>query len=127
MHALAGVLRRIMDGKVPPAARGLLACATLIAIEKPNSTTPRPIGLTTAFRRTAASWYSRVRKADVITALGPTQLGASPNGREVGITGIRAYLHANPTHVCLKLDIKNAFNCMHRNKMTNSVAKGAPS
>ena len=60
--------------------------------------------------------------------LRPKQLGYGiPRGAEAAVHATRIYLHnLQPQHLILKLDFRNAFNCLHRDKMLAAVREMVP-
>ena len=60
--------------------------------------------------------------------LAPLQLGYGTScGAEAAAHAARSYLqHAQADRLLLKLDFKNAFNCLRRDKMLEAVQKVAP-
>ena len=60
--------------------------------------------------------------------LAPQQLGCEiPLGCEAAVHAARLYLHNLPSdHLLLKLDVKNAFNCLHRERMLSAVRMSTP-
>ena len=62
------------------------------------------------------------------SGLAPQQLGCGvPLGCEAAAHATRLYLHnMSPGHLLLKLDFKNAFNTLRRDKMLESVKEYAP-
>ena len=62
------------------------------------------------------------------TTLALIQLGfGTPNGAEAAVHSARIYLdHLLPDHVMLKIDFKNAFNYVRRDKMLEMVIQHVP-
>ena len=60
--------------------------------------------------------------------LGPRQLGYGiSHGAEAAVHATQIYLHnLQPQHLILKLDFRNAFNCLHRDKMLTVVRERVP-
>ena len=60
--------------------------------------------------------------------LAPLQLGYNtPMGSEAAVHAARTYLHQiQPGHLLLKVDFKNTFNCIRRDKMLEAVLSEAP-
>lgn len=71
---------------------------------------------------------SGIVRADMSALLAPCQLGFGVKGGvEAAIHSARRYLHhLTPGHAVLKLDFKNAFNLVRRDKMLNAVRDLAP-
>ena len=60
--------------------------------------------------------------------LAPQQLGCGvPHGGKAAAHAARQYLNnMSPSYLLLKLDFKNAFNCLRRDKMLAAVKDSAP-
>ena len=60
--------------------------------------------------------------------LAPLLLGyGTPHGSEAAVHAARIYLQNLPNdHLLLKLDFKNAFNCLHRDRMLTVVGEMVP-
>ncbi len=54
--------------------------------------------------------------------LRPLRLGfGTPYGCEAAVHAARLHLHSSPGSIMVKLDFKNAFNCLRRDKMLTAV------
>ena len=64
----------------------------------------------------------------MIAFLAPLQLGyGTPHGLEAAAHAARVYLHNLPSdHLLLKLDFKNAFNCLRRDRNLTVVREKVP-
>ena len=63
-----------------------------------------------------------------LTSCAPLQLDyGTPLGAEAAVHAARRFLHnLQPDHLILKLDFKNAFNSIRRDKMLAAVRERAP-
>lgn len=87
----------------------------------------RPIAVGLTLRRLIAKCLSR----DLVESMGdllcPLQLGfGTPGGSEAAVHAARLYLHFAPDKLMVKLDFKNAFNSLRRDKMLAAVLDLAP-
>ena len=88
----------------------------------------RPIAVGCTLRRLAAKCAgNRVMQA-MGALLAPYQLGYGvPLGAEAAVHATRVFLqNLQPGHLILKLDFRNAFNCLRRDKMIKAVGKLVP-
>ena len=62
------------------------------------------------------------------TVLAPHQLGYGvPRGAEAAVHAARLFLHdLEPEQLILKLNFRNAFNCLHQDKMITAVEEPVP-
>ena len=101
--------------------------ANLIALQKKDGGV-RPIAVGCTLRRLVA----KVAGGKVMDAMGsllaPRQLGYGvKGGAEATVHAARTYLHSSdPSNALLKLDFKNAFNSIRRDKMLEAVQRLAP-
>ena len=101
--------------------------ASLVALEKKDGGV-RPIAVGCTLRRLAAKTSSNHIMNAMGALLAPRQLGyGTPHGAEAVVHAARLYLdNLQPNEVILKLDFKNAFNTIRRDKMLKSVRSLAP-
>ena len=88
----------------------------------------RPIAVGCTLRHLAAKCVrNRVMQA-MGALLTPHQLGYGvPLGTEAAVHATRVFLqNLHPGHLILKLDFRNAFNCLRRNEMIKAVGKPVP-
>ena len=88
----------------------------------------RPIAVGCTLRRLAAKVASNKALEDTATLLAPHQLGYGvKGGAEAAVHSARLFLrNLKPDQALLKLDFKNAFNSVRRDKMLSSVLDLAP-
>ena len=113
-------------GNVPTEVRKIMFGANLTALTKPCGGI-RPIAVGLAFRRLASKiLMKQLYKTKCESLFRPHQLGVgTPKGAESGAHAIRAYVE-NPkimNKVVLKIDYKNAFNCISRKVIMEKVKK----
>eukprot|EP00731_Ephydatia_muelleri_P031243 Em0022g757a len=89
----------------------------------------RPIAVGCTLRRLAAKVASGKVMVEMATLLSPRQLGYGVSqGAEAAVYAARFYLRKiGSSKVLLKLDFRNAFNSIRRDKMLEAVQRLAPS
>ena len=127
LKALTEFINFTLEGKVAPFARHFFFGASLTALTKTYGGV-RPIAVGCTLRRLAAKCASNSVKQAMVALLVPHQLGYStPLGAEAAVHASRIYLrNMQEHHLLLKLDFKNAFNCLRRDKMLAAVSEKAP-
>ena len=127
LRALTSIINLILEGKMPPSTRPSFFGVTLVALEKKGGGI-RPIAVGYTLRRFAAKTASTQVMHDMGALLAPHQLGYGiPLGAEATVHAARIYLYnLQPDNVLLKLDFRNAFNCIGWDKMLKSVEELAP-
>lgn len=96
-----------------------------VAIKKPNGK-PRPIGIGSIFIGIATTLILRSEetKAEVSAAVGPFQLGVNVSGGVEAVPNIiRAFFINQPHGAVAKLDVKNAFNSVRREKVLEAMER----
>ena len=88
----------------------------------------RPIAVGNTLRRLAAKVVLSPVTAEIREQVQPTQLGVgTPGGCEAALRATRAYMEqATSPKVLLKIDLKNAFNTLPRNKILTAVRGNIP-
>jgi hypothetical protein len=129
LSSLAAVGNLMLHGDVPPAIRPTLYGANLHAFRKKDGGL-RPIAVGITLRRLIAKIVS-TRSRFLNTKLNPIQLGfATKGGSEAAIHAARSFVEHNVTSpvtkAFLKLDIKNAFNSLDRNKVLEAASRDMP-
>ena len=101
--------------------------ASLIALNKKGGGI-RPITVGSTFHRLVAKVASWAVKSEMSALLAPYQLGFGVKGGvEAAIHAARCYLqHLTPGQAVIKLDFKNTFNSVRRDKMLDAVLDLAP-
>ena len=127
LWALTSFVNLVLSGKTPPPVRPTFFGASLIALRKKDGGI-RPIAVGHTLRRLAAKCIGSTVQQSMGAYLAPLQLGyGTPSGAEAAAHAARLYLqNAQANHLMLKLDFKNAFNCLRRDKMLEAVGKAAP-
>jgi hypothetical protein len=110
----------MLRGEVPPQIRPTLYGANLHAFRKKDGGI-RPIAVGMTLRRLISRVVS-TRSRHLRSVLNPLQLGfATKGGAEAAVHAVRSFAEhssaSSATQVLLKLDIKNAFNSLDRNKV----------
>ncbi|CAI5974259.1 unnamed protein product, partial [Closterium sp. NIES-64] len=125
-HSSAGALRedrpQWLRGRCAPAARSLLASSTLVALAKSNMDV-RPIAIGEVLVRIlsrAVCLQLRDQMARVFLASQQFGVGVTC-GTEVVVRGVRRALADHPDWVVLQLDVANAFNSFHRDRMFQAL------
>ena len=126
LAALTSFSNLVLKGLVP-SIRPYFFGASLIALNKKGGGI-RPIAMGSMFRRLVAKVASWAVKSEMSALLAPFQLGFGVKGGvETAIHAARCYLrHLTPGQAVIKLDFKNAFNSVRRNKMLGAVLDLAP-
>ena len=123
LRALTSLINIILQGKTPRAVRPFFFGASLVALEKKDGGV-RPIAVGCTIRRLAAKMAGSHIMDTMGALLAPRQLGyGTPQGAEAAVHATRLFL---PNEVILKLDFKNAFNTIWRDKMLNAVRSLVP-
>ena len=127
IYALASFLSLVLSGRTPLSIRPYFFGANLFALEKKDGGV-RPIAVGCTLRRLAAKVASGKVLEDMAALLAPRQLGFGVKGGvEAAVHCARLYLrNLKPQQVLLKLDFKNAFNSLRRDKMLSAVQVLAP-
>ena len=127
LKALTEFINFTLEGKVAPLARHFFFGASLTALTKTDGGV-RPIAVGCTLRRVAAKCASNNMKQAMAALLAPHQLGyGTPLGAEAAVHASRIYLqNMQEHHLLLKLDFKNAFNCLRRDKMLAAVSEKSP-
>ena len=125
--ALTSFINHILQGNAPLSVCPILFGATLIALRKKEGDI-RPIAIGLTLRRLAAKIGVFRVVQSVSSALAPLQLGYGvPSGCEAAARAARQYLESMPSnHVLLKVDFRNAFNSVRRDKILEAVKSSIP-
>ena len=118
----------IYPGKVPNKICQTLFGANLTALSKEDGGV-RPIAVGLVWRRLASKIIMSTLHETCEDLFNPNQLGVgTPKGAEAAIHAIRAYVE-NPKiedQVILKIDFRNAFNCISRKVIMEKVREHTP-
>ena len=125
--ALVGLATFILEGRTPAAIRPYFFGANLIALRKKGGGV-RPIAVGCTLRRLASKCASLHALKTISHLLAPHQLGFGiPRGVEATVHATRIYLNnLSPYQALLKVDFRNAFNSIRRDKMLTAVRDFIP-
>ena len=128
IEALSSFISLILSGQTPIAIRPYFFGASLIALEKKGGGI-RPIAVGCTLRRLAAKVASDKVMFEMASLLSPRQLGYGVSkGAEAAVHAARFYFkNIGSNKVFLKLDFRNAFNSIRRDRMLEAVHHLAPS
>ena len=117
LTTLTRFINMILKGEVPGFALATFYGATLCALNKKGGGV-RPIAVGNTFRRLATKIGARPLSAALGSELSPVQLGFScKGGCEAAVHAARRYLRdCSHRRVLLKIDMRNAFNSLRRDK-----------
>ena len=127
LRALTSFTNLILEGKASPNACPYFFGASLIALEKKDGGV-RPIAVGCTLRRLVAKCAGYSIMQDMAELLRPKQLGFGiSRGAEAAVHATRIFLHnLQPQQLILKLDFRNTFNSLHRDKMLTAVRQKVP-
>ena len=127
LPALASFIELVLEGRMPPSIMPYFFGANLTALQKKDGGI-RPIAVGCTLRRLAAKVAGSKVMEEMGELLAPRQLGYGVRRvAEAAVHAARLYLHdLDPSKAVLKLDFKNAFNTIRRDKMLEAVQKLAP-
>ena len=127
LQALSDFANFVLSGNTPMQVRPFFFGASVIALNKKDGGV-RPIAVGCTLRRLVAKLACMSISERMGTMLAPVQLGyGTPNGAEAAVHSARIYLdHLPSDHVMLKIDFKNAFNYVRRDKMLEMVRQCVP-
>ena len=127
LSALTSFVSLVVNGGVPEVVRPLFFGARLTALSK-KSGGVRPIAVGCTLRRLVAKVASGLVLGEMSSLLAPRQLGYGvPGGVEAAVHAARYFLQTlDSNSALLKLDFRNAFNSIRRDKMLSAVKDLAP-
>ena len=127
LRALTSLVSLILKGKTPSQIQPFFFGASLVALKKKDGGV-RPIAVGCTLRRLAAKCASHHALKELADLLSPRQLGYGvPWGVEAAVHAIRKYLKdLQSDQVILKIDLKNAFNSVRRDKILLAVEELIP-
>ena len=121
------VLDAIASGDMPLAAHDSLRSCTLVGLWKPKGGI-RPIAIGEVFLRIVESSLVKQEEATLVETLGHDQYGVAVRGGAEAIPiAVNSLLSLEGTRVCVKIDCKNAFNTICRNRLFECVRQFVPS
>ena len=127
LDSITRFINFVVEGNVPPDAGPYFFGACLVALNKSTGGI-RPIAVGCTLRRLVAKCSSSIVRDEMGDLLAPLQLGyGTPLGAEAAVHAARRYVgNLQPGQLLLKVDFRNAFNCLRRDKMLQSVLSHAP-
>ena len=127
LPALTAFVQLVLEGRTPTFIRPYFFGANLTAIRKSDGGV-RPIAVGCTLRRLVAKVAGRKIMEEMGELLAPRQLGYGVGGgSEAAVHAARIYLrYLGPGKAVVKLDFRNAFNTIHRDKMLSAVLEHAP-
>ena len=128
LESITKLVNLVLKKEIPVEIRPIFFGANLCALSKKEGGI-RPIAVGTTFRRLTTKVGLKPISRELGTFLRPNQLGyASKGGSEAAAHAARHYLKSNTQNkVFLKLDIKNAFNCINRDIVLQKTKEKIPS
>ena len=128
LDSLCNLCNFVLKYEIPEDVRPIFFGANLCAFSKRDNGI-RPIAVGTTFRRLITKTGLKSVSRGLGTFFRPNQLGySSKGGCEAAVHAARHYITSNPLNkVFLKLDIKNAFNCINRDIFLQRVKEKIPS
>jgi len=126
LHILTNFVNLILDTtKVPTAVQPIFFGARLIPLKKKDGGL-RPIAVGNTLRRLVSKIVCNKARG-LVNELLPFQYGFGVRqGGEACIHAARRFLTENPTSCLLKIDFKNAFNCVSRAAFLEAIAIHLP-
>lgn len=117
----------LLSEEISDSYRPFLFGARLCAFNKKDGGV-RPIAVGGTFRRLASKLVCKKIAPHLKDLFQPYQLGfGSPGGCEAAVHAVRTFLsHDNEADVLLKVDVKNAFNCIDRSSLLNEASFHIP-
>jgi len=127
VSAITALINLLLEGRCPLEVATVLFGGRLFALQK-KSGGVRPIAIGYTWHRLAAKCANNYATSQLGDTLLPMQLGiATPGGCEAAVHATRRYMATmSDNSVLVKLDFRNAFNCLHRDRMLKTVADKIP-
>jgi hypothetical protein len=129
LQKLADFCNLVLSGVVPDGCRSSFFGATLCALKKPSGGL-RPIAVGNTLRRLVDKSLCAIMKDNVATIVQPNQLGCgTPLGAELAVHATRRFVDQQGDRsgqVLLKVDFRNAFNALRRDKFLSEVLQKLP-
>lgn len=128
LTSLTSLTTIVFSGTVPTSICRYLYGATLTALQKMCGGI-RPIAVGNTWRRLAAKLACRRVSSTLCNLFQPNQLGVGiKNGVEAGAHTARIYFKSKHTSIrlFLKIDVRNAFNEVRRDKLLHEVKNNIP-
>jgi Reverse transcriptase (RNA-dependent DNA polymerase) len=127
LATLTDMVNLLLSGELPSSINRIIFGGRLIALEKKDGGI-RPICVGYTLRRLAAKVANSHVSDRAAALLAPRQLGVgTPRGAEGAVHATRRYLQTLPSgYVLVKLDFRNAFNSLCRDRLLQCVAQSFP-
>ena len=127
-RSVTALVNRLLAADISDFARRLLFSANLTALRKKDGGI-RPIAVGNVFRRIASNVACRSVTKRLANELAPIQLGVGiRNGCESAVHAARTFIQRPSTsQIMIKLDMRNAFNCVRRDSVLETCLHRAPS
>ena len=124
---MAAFFSLVLEGRTPLLIRSFFLGASLTALNKKGGGI-WPIAVGCTLRWLVAKLAGRMVVGEMTNLLAPRQLGYGVlGGAEAGVHAARQYIdNMQPQDAVVKLDFKNAFNSVQRDKMLEAVQSFAP-
>ena len=129
-HALGQFAKRCGEGNLVGPVASALSAATLIPLRKKGDGV-RPVAIGDTLRRVTGKVLLQIPEVSAaLHKLAPLQTGlGTPNAAEsvaMGIQKLLPTLPAEPGWAILQIDLRNAFNCVHRDSVLDGTRRYAP-
>ena len=127
LPALVSFVQLVLEGRTPLSIRPFFFSANLTALRKKDGGI-RPIAVSCTLRRLVAKIAAGKVREELTPLLAPRQLGFGiKGGAEAAVHAARMYAgDLDDNHWIVKLDFRNAFNSLRRDKMLLAVRELAP-
>lgn len=126
LQDLTALINLMISGKVNSKITPLLYGANLCALKKKDGGI-RPIAVGCTYRRIASKVCCKKIFSKLTDTFQPLQLGfGSKGGCEAAVHALRSFITHNGGEVLLKVDVKNAFNCVDRATLLAEIQNHIP-
>ena len=127
LRSLANFANLVLRDEVTQSVKPIFFGANLIPLRKKDGGI-RPIAVGQTLRRLVAKCISSRVMHSIGSELAPLQLGCGvPLGCEAAAHATRLYLQSMPlNHILVKVDFRNTFNSLRRDKMLLAVRETVP-
>jgi len=129
LEALLTLVTTVSAGRLHPLAAPYLCAARLIPLKKKDGGV-RPIAVGDTLRRLTAKWLLATSQGRSAT-LAPLQTAFAKGGPcevvEMGVQALADTLQGSTGWLLLQVDLKNAFNYIHRPAILNALEQRCPS
>ena len=129
LTSITSLTNLMLSGKVLSSICKIIYGARLCALTKKDGGI-RPIAIGSTFRRIVAKIACNGVREEIGSYLRPKQVGFNTKGGcEAAVHACRSFVRRNKKSkkIILKIDFKNAFNCVERDILLNTIKEKAPS